>query len=341
MDFDLVIVGAGPAGLSAAVYGASEGFSTLVVDEGGVGGQATSSSLIRNYLGFPRGVSGRRLAQDAYQQAWIFGAHFAFMQRVTDVRRDNDELVVALSDSGSVRARAVLLAAGASYRRLGLPGLEALNGAGVFYGGAASEASRVVGRDVYILGGANSAGQAALYLARFARRVTLIVRAESLAAGMSHYLVRQVDATANLDVQLETEVVGGGGNGRLEHLVLRHRSDGSEDTVSADALFVMIGARPHTEWLPPEIESDEEGFVLTGSDLRAGDAWPLDRSPFLLETSLPGVLAAGDVRHGSVKRVATAVGEGSVAIQLLHQLFAAGELQPRGRAKEAAAALGR
>jgi thioredoxin reductase (NADPH) len=341
MDFDLVIVGAGPAGLSAAVYGASEGFSTLVVDEGGVGGQATSSSLIRNYLGFPRGVSGRRLAQDAYQQAWIFGAHFAFMQRVTDVRRDNDELVVALSDSGSVRARAVLLATGASYRRLGLPGLEALNGAGVFYGGAASEASRVVGRDVYILGGANSAGQAALYLARFARRVTLIVRADSLAAGMSHYLVRQVDATANLDVQLETEVVGGGGNGRLEHLVLRHRSDGSEDTVSADALFVMIGARPHTEWLPPEIESDEEGFVLTGSDLRAGDAWPLDRSPFLLETSLPGVLAAGDVRHGSVKRVATAVGEGSVAIQLLHQLFAAGELQPRGRAKEAAAALGR
>ena len=178
------------------MYGASEGFSTLVVDEGGVGGQATSSSLIRNYLGFPRGVSGRRLAQDAYQQAWVFGASFAFMQRVTDIRRDGDELAVALADAGWVRARAVLLATGASYRRLGVPELEALNGAGVYYGGPASEASRIAGRDVYILGGANSAGQAALYLARFARHVTLVVRAESLEAGMSHYLVRQVEATA-------------------------------------------------------------------------------------------------------------------------------------------------
>ncbi len=336
MDFDLVIVGGGPAGLSAAVYGASEGFSTLVVDEGGIGGQATSSSLIRNYLGFPRGVSGRRLAQDAYQQAWVFGANFAFMQRVTDIRRDGDGLGVALSDAGWVRARAVLLATGASYRRLGVPSLEALNGAGVFYGSPASEASRVADRDVYILGGANSAGQAALYLARFARRITLVVRAESLAAGMSHYLIRQIEATDNLEVQLGTEVVGGGGNGRLEHLILRDRAGGAEETVSADALFLMIGARPRTEWLPAEIERDEAGFVLTGSDLPAPDSWPLERSPFLFETSVPGVFAAGDVRHSSVKRVAAAVGEGSVAIQFLHQLFAADELHPRGRPHEPA-----
>ena len=341
MDFDLVIVGAGPAGLSAAVYGASEGFSTLVVDEGGLGGQATSSSLIRNYLGFPRGVSGRRLAQQAYEQAWVFGANFAFMQRVTDLRREHDGLFVTLSDSGRVRARAVLLATGASYRRLGVPALEALNGAGVFYGGPASEAPAMAGRDVYVLGGANSAGQAALHLARYARRVTLVVRAQSLDAGMSHYLVRQVEATPKLQVRLGTEIVGGGGDGWLEHLVLRDRADGSEETVDADGLFLMIGARPHTEWLPPEVDRDERGFVLTGTDLRDDRAWPLDRSPFLLETSMPGVFAAGDVRHGSVKRVASAVGEGSVAIQLLHRLFAADRLHPRGRPKEPAVVIGR
>ncbi|GAA1842997.1 FAD-dependent oxidoreductase [Asanoa iriomotensis] len=316
IDFDLVIVGAGPAGLSAAVYGASEGLRTLVVDEGGIGGQATSSSLIRNYLGFPRGVSGRRLAQRAYDQAWIFGANFAFMQRVTQLRREGDGLAVTLSDSGRVRARAVLIATGADYRRLGVPTLEALNGAGVFYGGPMSEAPAMVGRDVYVLGGANSAGQAAVYLARYARRVTLVVRASSLAAGMSHYLVREVEATPNVSVRLGTEIVGGGGSGSLERLVLRGVA---EETVDADGLFVMIGARPFTEWLPPEIDRDAQGFLLTGEDVRA---WPLARRPFLLETSMPGVFAAGDVRHGSVKRLASAVGEGSIAIQLLHNLFA-------------------
>jgi thioredoxin reductase (NADPH) len=213
MEFDLVIVGAGPAGLSAAVYGASEGFGTLVVDQGGLGGQATSSSLIRNYLGFPRGVSGRRLAQRAHEQEWFFGANFVFMQRVTGLARKHDGLFVNLSEAGRVRTRAVLLATGATYRRLGVPALEALNGAGVFYGGPTSEAPTVAGQDVYVLGGANSAGQAALYLARHARRVTLVVRAESLDAGMSHYLVRQVEATPNLEVRLRTEVVGGGGTG--------------------------------------------------------------------------------------------------------------------------------
>ncbi|HEY6671966.1 MAG TPA: FAD-dependent oxidoreductase [Solirubrobacterales bacterium] len=334
MDFDLLIVGAGPAGLSAAVYGASEGFGTLVVDEGGLGGQATSSSLIRNYLGFPRGVSGRRLAQQAYEQAWVFGAKFVFMQKVTDLRSETEGLSVTLSDFGQVRARAVLLATGASYRRLGVPALEALSGAGVFYSGAVAAAPAMTGRDVYVLGGANSAGQAALHLARYARRVTLLVRAQSLGAGMSHYLVRQVEAEPKLQVRLGTEIAGGGGDGWLEQLVLRDRADGSEETVDADVLFLMIGARPHTEWLPPEVDRDAEGFVLTGTDLRDDSDWPLDRSPFLLETSMPGVFAAGDVRDGSVKRVASAVGEGAVAIQLLHRLFEADRLHPRGRPKE-------
>ena len=333
MDFDLVIVGAGPAGLSAAVYGASEGFSTLVVDDGGIGGQATSSSLIRNYLGFPRGLSGRRLAQQAYEQAWVFGANFAFMQKVTDMGCEHDQPYVTLSDFGRVRARAVVLATGASYRRLGVPALEALNGAGVFYGGPTSEAPGLAGQDVYVLGGANSAGQAALYLARYARRVTLVIRAQSLEDGMSHYLVRHVEATPNLEVRLRTEIVGGGGDGWLEHLVLRDRAEGTEETVNADGLFLMIGARPHTEWLPAEVDRDARGFVLTGPDL-PDNGWPLDRSPFLLETGMPGVFAAGDVRHGSVKRVASAVGEGSAAIQLLHRLFAADHLHPRGRPKE-------
>lgn len=340
-DFDLVIVGAGPAGLSAAVYGASEGFSTLVVDEGGLGGQATSSSLIRNYLGFPRGVSGRRLARGAYEQAWVFGANFSFMQRVTGLRREHDGLFLYLSDCDRVRTRAVLLATGASYRRLGVPELEALNGAGVFYGGPASEAPAMAGQDVYVVGGANSAGQVALNLARYARRVTLVARAQSLAAGMSHYLVRQVEATPNLEVRLGTEIVGGGGDGWLEHLVLRDCANGGEETVDAGGLFLMIGSRPRTDWLPPEVERDARGFVLTGADLRDDHAWPLDRSRFLLETSMPGVFAAGDVRHGSVKRVASAVGEGSVAIQLLHRLFEADRLHPRGRPQQPAGAIER
>jgi thioredoxin reductase (NADPH) len=339
--FDLLVIGAGPAGLSAAVYGASEGFSTLVVDEGGIGGQATSSALIRNYLGFPRGVSGRRLAQQAYEQAWVFGANFAFIERVTDLRRELDGLVVTLSDSGPVRARAVLLATGASYRRLGVPALEELNGAGVFYGGPTSEAPAMAGLDVYVLGGANSAGQAALYLARYARRVTLVTRGRSLSAAMSHYLVRQVEATPNVVVRPGTEIVGGGGDGWLERLVLHDRLEETEETVDADGLFLMIGARPRTEWLPPEIQRDARGFVLTGTDLHDDHTRPPGRDPLLLETSMPGVFAAGDVRHGSVKRVASAVGEGSVAIQLLHRLFAADRLHPSGRPKEPGVAIRR
>jgi len=328
-ECDLLIVGSGPAGLSAAVYGASEGFSTLVVDQGGIGGQATSSSLIRNYLGFAGGVSGRQLARQAYEQAWVFGAEFAFLQRVTDLRRDDDGIAVNLADWGTIHARAVLLTTGASYQRIGVPALEALNGAGVYYGSADSEAPGLADREVYVVGGANSAGQAALHLGRFARRVTLVIRAEALTKGMSQYLVRQVETAPNVEVRVSTEVVDGGGVGRLEHLVLRDRVSGAQETVAADGLFLMIGATPHTEWLPPDIIRDEQGFVLTGLDL--DPVGPSARPRFPFETSMPGVLAAGDVRRGSVKRVASAVGEGSVAIQMLHQLFAAEHLTPRGR----------
>jgi thioredoxin reductase (NADPH) len=339
MDVDLVIVGAGPAGLSAGVYGASEGFSTLIVERGGIGGQATYSSLIRNYLGFPRGLSGRRLGQQAYDQAWLFGAKFAFMQTANDVRRDGDGLIVELSLSGEVRTRAVLLATGVSYRRLGVPELEELTGAGVYYGGTGSEAPGVSGQDVYVLGAGNSAAQSALHLAGYARRVTLVVRGEALGSGMSQYLIPQIEGTQNLRVRLGTEIVGGGGDGRLEQLVLRDRAAGSEEEVGADALFLMIGARPHTEWLPAGIDRDEHGFVFTGADIRDTQLWPLDRDVFQLETSMPGVLAAGDLRHGSVKRVASAVGEGSVAIQTLHRLFEADRLELRGRAKQPATAI--
>ncbi|MGY1687039.1 FAD-dependent oxidoreductase [Geodermatophilus sp. SYSU D00867] len=320
--YDLVIVGCGPAGLSAGVYGASEGLRTIVVDSGSIGGQATSSSAIRNYLGFPRGVTGGELARRAYEQAWLFGARFAFMQEVTDLAHEPDGIVVSLDTGGVVVARAVVLAPGASYRRLGVESLEALRGAGVSYGAAASEAPLVAGEEVYVVGGANSAGQAALHLARFAERVTLVVRAASLDAGMSHYLARQVEGTPGVEVRTGTEVVGGGGDGRLDHLVLRDRASGAEETVSAQALFLMIGARPHTEWLPPAVERDPAGFVVTGPDVSAGAVRALGRPPLPLETSLPGVLAAGDARHGSVKRVASAVGEGSIAIRLVHQLLA-------------------
>jgi thioredoxin reductase (NADPH) len=309
-------VGAGPAGLSAAVYCASEGLRVLVVDEGGIGGQARSSSLIRNYLGFPKGVSGSRLAEQAYEQASVFGARFVFMDRAIALARSDDRLTVSLSDGRRVTAGAVILATGATYRRLGIPSLEALAGAGVFYGGSASETPALSGKDAYVAGGGNSAGQAALHLARYARRVILVVRARSLEAGMSHYLVRAVEATPNMEVRTGTEVVGGGGEGHLRQLVLRESATGEQDTVAADALFVMIGARPHTDWLPPAIARDTRGFLLTGDELPDGSDWPLERRPYSLETSMPGVLAAGDVRCASVKRVASAVGEGAIAAPL-------------------------
>ena len=318
---DLVIVGAGPAGLSAAVYGASEGLRTLVVDEGGIGGQARSSSLIRNYLGFSKGISGSRLAEQAHEQALAFGAHFLFMHRVAGLSGTGPELCVTLEDGRRVWARAVILATGASYRRLGVAALEELTGAGIFYGGPVSEAPGLTGTNAYVAGGGNSAGQAALLLARYARQVTLVVRGDSLEAGMSTYLIRAVEATPNIEVKTGTTVVGGGGDGHLQELVLRDQP-GNEETVAADALFVLIGADPHTDWLPGEIAREKHGFLLTGDEVLDGDKWPLERRPYTLETSMPGVFAAGDVRHASVKRVASAVGEGSIAIQLVHSFLA-------------------
>jgi thioredoxin reductase (NADPH) len=333
-DFDVIIVGGGPAGLSAAVYGASEGFKTLVVDDGGIGGQATSSSLIRNYLGFPRGVSGRRLAESAYEQAWVFGAKFAFMHDAISIRRNGERIFVGLSDGGEVSARAVILATGATYRRLEVAELEELVGVGVFYGGSATEAPTTTGEDVHVVGGANSAGQAALHLAEFARQVTLVVRGDALEKGMSHYLVQQVEDAPNVEVRFGTEVVGGGAgsDGWLERLVLRS-ADGETETVASDGLYLVIGARPNTDWLPPELAREDGGFVRTGSDLESDGTWPLERSPLSLETSMPGVFAAGDVRHRSINRVASAVGEGSIAIRLVHELFEAEQIQSRDRAQ--------
>jgi thioredoxin reductase (NADPH) len=320
--YDVVIVGAGPAGLSAAVYGASEGLSVLVLDEGGIGGQVRSSSLIRNYLGFPKGVSGSRLAEQAYEQALVFGATFVFMHRVTAIARQGDLLSVSLADGRHVWARTAILAIGATYRRLDSAALEELSGAGVFYGGSASEAPALSGKIAYVVGGGNSAGQAALHLARYATRVTLVVRAQSLQVGMSHYLIQEIESTPNIEVRTCTEVIDGSGEGRLQRLMLRRKGSTEQETVTADALFVLIGADPHTQWLPPEISRDQGGFLLTGEEVSRDSRWPLERPPYSLETGLPGVFAAGDVRQSSVKRVASAVGEGSIAIRLVQTFFA-------------------
>jgi thioredoxin reductase (NADPH) len=322
-SFDLVIVGAGPAGLAAAVYAASEGLDTLIVEGEAVGGQAGTSALIRNYLGFPSGVGGAELARRAAEQAWLFGATFLFMRRVTGLRRAGKEILVNLSCGQEVTAKSVIIATGASYRRLGVPSLEALSGSGVFYGAAVSEARAMSGRDVYVVGAGNSAGQAALHLAKYASRVTLLARGGSLEAGMSRYLIREIEAARNVEVRLRTRVVDGGGRGRLENLVLENTVSGVTENVHAAGLFVLIGAEPHTDWLPGEITRDENGYVVTGKDFsRYGyphRGWHVERLPMLLETSMPGVFAAGDVRSGSVKRVSSAVGEGSIAIQTIHE----------------------
>jgi thioredoxin reductase (NADPH) len=324
-DFDLIIIGAGPAGLAASVYGASEGLETLTIEREAIGGQAGSSSLIRNYLGFSRGVTGAELAQRAYQQAWVFGTRFLLMRGVTGLRSENGMYVVEL-DEEEARAPAVVLATGVEYRRLDIPGLEDLTGAGVFYGASPSEARQFAGQDVYIVGGGNSAGQAAMHLSRYASTVYVVVRGPSLAATMSDYLRYMVesDEHPNIKVLHHTEVVRCIGTGRLERLELRDNARGKTRKVDAGALFVMIGARPRTDWLPDDIEVDELGYVKTGPDAIEAKrsrnlAVPDDRVFEPLETCLPGVFAIGDLRHNAVKRVASAVGEGSVVVRQVLQ----------------------
>jgi thioredoxin reductase (NADPH) len=309
--YDLTVVGAGPAGLAAGVYGASEGLRTLVVEELAIGGQAGTSSLIRNYLGFPRGIAGAALAHQAWEQAVLFGAQFVFTKPASGLTRDDGELVVRLDGGRPARSLAVIIAVGVAYRRLGIASVERLVGRGVFYGAPGVEAPALVGEDVYVVGGANSAGQAVLHLARFARRVGLLVRGRSLEQGMSDYLIRHIAATPNIDVRLNTRVTEAMGDTRL--IALQIEGSAGPEQVPAAALFVMIGAAPHTNWLPPEIVADDHGFLLTAGDV-PHDAWPDGRPPHPFETSAPGVFAVGDVRHGSVKRVAGAVGEGSVAV---------------------------
>ncbi|MDP9208671.1 MAG: NAD(P)/FAD-dependent oxidoreductase [Actinomycetota bacterium] len=321
-SYDLVIVGAGPAGLAAAVYAASEGLDTLVVEPQVAGGQAGTSAMIRNYLGFPRGIGGGDLANRALEQAWLFGANLVLAQRATGLRADGPRRLVRLSEGSEVSAEAVVVASGVSWRRLGVPELEALVGAGVFYGAAGAEARAMEGQEVFVVGAGNSAGQAALHLAKHAASVTLLVRGPDLAKSMSEYLIQELEQAPNVAVRLRTQVVGGLGGHRLEGLVLRHRDTETIDEVPAAALFVMIGGEPRTEWLAG-VERDDRGYILTGHDLLGPGGtpagWPLQRPPLLLETSIPGVFAAGDVRHRSVKRVASAVGEGAVAVQLVHQ----------------------
>jgi thioredoxin reductase (NADPH) len=320
--YDVVIVGGGPSGLGAAVYAASEGLRTVLVEREATGGQAGQSSRIENYLGFPDGVTGAQLTDRARRQAHKFGAEILTTRDVVGLEVRGSSRVVRFADGGEVVAHAVLLATGISYRKLGMHGADGLTGRGVFYGSAVTEAPACAGDDVYVVGGANSAGQAAVFLARHAQRVNLLVRADNLEKSMSYYLIRQIAEIPNIEVRLGTEVIAVHGDDHLEGLTLCDTRAGTQETVRSGYLFVFIGAAPRTEWLEGVIARDARGFVLTGPDLLVGGhrprGWMLDRDPYYLEASAPGVFAAGDVRANSVKRVASAVGEGAMAIQLLH-----------------------
>jgi thioredoxin reductase (NADPH) len=324
-ECDLVIVGAGPAGLAAAVYAASEGLQTVVLEETVSGGQAGNSPMIRNYPGFPQGVSGHELTRQACEQAWMFGAHMVFAQPTVGLECRDGEHLVRLTDGQRVAAGAVIVAPGIAWRRLGVPRLEELVGSGVFYGAAGSELRAMEGHDVFVVGAGNSAGQTTLHLARYARRVTMLVRGDSLERSMSDYLTREIKATANITVRLHTEVTEGHGSAHLEALTLHDKLGDRAEQVPAAALFVLIGGEPRTRWMPEAIQR-RHGYILTGRDVvRDGShpsRWPLDRAPLPLETSMPGVFAAGDARYRSIKRVASAVGEGATAVRLVHEYLA-------------------
>ena len=321
--YDLVIVGAGPAGLAAAVYGASEGLSTLLIEREAPGGQAGTSSRIENYLGFPIGLSGGDLTRRAVAQASRFGAEILTPLEATGIRAQDSYRFVALTDGSEISCHALLIATGASYPKLNLPGIERLTGAGVYYGAAITEALACHDKDVFIVGGGNSAGQAAMYLSKYASSVTILVRGESLAASMSQYLIAQIEAQEKIAVWPRSSVVEAKGSTSLEAIIIADAATGDVQAVPAYTLFIFIGAMPHTDWVADVLKRDSQGFIQTGPDsLRDGRrprGWNLDRDPFLLETSVPGVFAAGDVRQRSVKRVASAVGEGSMAVQFVHQ----------------------
>jgi thioredoxin reductase (NADPH) len=318
--YDLVIVGGGPAGLAAAVYGASEGLRTIMVEREAPGGQAGQSSRIENYLGFPAGLTGSDLARRATDQARRLGAELLTVQDASGLRVEGAGRIVELSGGGSLSASSVLVASGVSYRQLRAPGFAELTGQGIYYGAALTEARSCADQHVVVIGGANSAGQAAVYFSGYAAKVTMLVRGDSLTKSMSHYLIEQIEGLPSVEVRTGTQAVAAEGDGRLRALRMRH-ADGDETVEEVDACFVFIGAAPRTEWLAGVVARDEKGFILAGLDAK-GDGWPLARDPFPLETSIPGVLVAGDVRARSIKRVASAVGEGSMAVSLIHQYLA-------------------
>ena len=323
--YDLIVIGAGPAGLAAAVYGASEGLSTLIVEREATGGQAGQSTRIENYLGFPSGLSGAELSRRAMTQARRFGAEFLLTQEVVSIENHTGVIGVSLSDGAELRAHSVIIATGVAYRRLEVPGADRLTGRGLYYGASISETSSVRGERIHIIGGANSAGQAAIHFATVAERVTMLVRGGTLSAGMSHYLAERILATPNIALRFHTTIDELCGGEHLEQVVLRDTGSGERQTEPATALFVFIGAAPRTEWLDGVIARDEKGFILAGPDVVANGkvkGWRPDRDPYLMETSIPGVFAAGDVRAGSGKRVATAVGEGATAVMSIWQLRA-------------------
>jgi thioredoxin reductase (NADPH) len=321
--YDLVVVGAGPAGLAAGVYGASEGLSTLVVERTAPGGQAGTSSRIENYLGFPSGLSGADLTMRASQQAARFGAEILTPKETVGVRRRDPYRIVAFADGTEVTASALVIATGVDYRHLDVPGVAELTGVGVYYAAGRAEAVEHAGGPMYVVGGGNSAGQGAMFLAGFASRVTLLVRDASLASTMSTYLVDQLEAADNIDIRYRTSVVEAKGSDHLEVLTLADAATSTTEQVRADALFVFIGMAARTDWVADLVERDPGGFIVTGADLGPSPrGWPLDRPPLPLETNVPGVLVAGDVRHGSIKRVASAVGEGSMAVRFVHERLA-------------------
>ncbi|MGO4533710.1 FAD-dependent oxidoreductase [Leifsonia sp. 2MCAF36] len=315
--YDLAIVGAGPAGLAAAVIGASEGLQTVIIESQAIGGQAGTTSMVRNYLGFPRGIAGGELAHRAWEQAVLLGAEFVFTHEAVAVTSDGHSLNLTLTDDEQIRADAVILATGVTYRRLGIQGIDRLTGVGVFYGAAGVEAPALSGEPVAVIGGANSAGQAALHLAKFASEVTMVVRGHSLTTGMSRYLIDQIEATPKIRVMLCARIINGAGDARLNALEIEDTDSGRRRVLTVSAAFVLIGAEPHTDWLV-DISRDNRGFVRTGSDVPA-EYWPANRPPLPFETNLLGLFAVGDVRFGSIKRVASGVGEGSAAVASVHQ----------------------